>query len=204
MKQLDGFGKPCPMPLVMVKKEIDAGETDIVINVDNETAVKNITRLAKKKGFGFAVSEIEGGFAIAIGGDLPADAAENVADTAAAMCTPGGGCNGYSVFIGKDHVGEGDAQLGYNLMKMAIFTLNQAEVAPMNLLFMNSGVKLLCGDEAQIIDSVKELQEKGTDVLVCGTCLNFYECADQLKVGEVSNMYDILERMHESAKVITL
>ena len=46
--------------------------------------------------------------------------------------------------------------------------------------------------------------EKGTDVLVCGTCLNFYECADDLKVGEVSNMYDILERMHESAKVITL
>ena len=89
-------------------------------------------------------------------------------------------------------------------MKMAIFTLNQAEVPPMNLLFMNEGVKLLCGDEVQIIDSVKEMMDKGTDVLVCGTCLNFYGVADQLKVGEVSNMYDILERMHESAKVITL
>ncbi len=201
MVELDGFGKPCPMPLVMVKKEIDAGNTDIAIKVDNDTAVKNITRLAKKKGLGFSVEDIDGGFLIAMGGELDPDA--EIPATAAACNIAGGAC-GYSVFIGKDHVGEGDPQLGYNLMKMAIFTLNQAEVAPMNLLFMNSGVKLLCGEEEQIIESVKEMMEKGTDVLVCGTCLNFYGIADDLKVGEVSNMYDILERMHESAKVITL
>ncbi|MGN1360891.1 MAG: sulfurtransferase-like selenium metabolism protein YedF [Eggerthellaceae bacterium] len=200
MVELNGFGKPCPQPLVMVKKQIDAGETDVSIKVDNETAVKNITRLAGKKGLGFTVADIEGGFLITIGGQVDPDAP---APAAAVACSTTGGC-GYSVFIGKDHVGEGDGQLGYNLMKMALYTLNQAEVAPMNLLFMNSGVKLLCGEEAQIIDSVKEMMEKGTDVLVCGTCLNFYECADDLKVGEVSNMYDILERMHESAKVITL
>lgn len=201
MVELNGFGKPCPQPLVMVKKQIDAGETDVSIKVDNETAVKNITRLAGKKGLGFTVADIEGGFLITIGGQVDPGAPAPAA--AVACSTTGGGC-GYSVFIGKDHVGEGDGQLGYNLMKMALYTLNQAEVAPMNLLFMNSGVKLLCGEEAQIIDSVKEMMEKGTDVLVCGTCLNFYECADDLKVGEVSNMYDILERMHESAKVITL
>lgn len=201
MVELNGFGKPCPQPLVMVKKQIDAGETDVRIKVDNETAVKNITRLAGKKGLGFDVANIEGGFMITIGGQVEPGA--EVPAAAVACNASGGGC-GYSVFIGKDHVGEGDGQLGYNLMKMALYTLNQAEVAPMNLLFMNSGVKLLCGDEAQIIDSVKEMMEKGTDVLVCGTCLNFYECADDLKVGEVSNMYDILERMHESAKVITL
>lgn len=203
MVELDGFGKPCPMPLVMVKKEIDAGNTDVAVKVDNDTAVKNITRLAGKKGLGYKVEEIEGGFLITMGGDLSAEESTDVAANAACNIAAGAGC-GYSVFIGKDHVGEGDPQLGYNLMKMAIYTLNQADVAPMNLLFMNSGVKLLCGDEAQIIDSVKEMMEKGTDVLVCGTCLNYYEIADDLKVGEVSNMYDILERMHESGKVITL
>lgn len=202
MVELDGFGKPCPMPLVMCKKEIDAGNTDIAIKVDNDTAVKNITRLAKKKGLGFAVADIEGGFLITIGGEPGAE--EVAIPTAAAACSISGGTCGYSVFIGKDHVGEGDPELGYNLMKMAIYTLNQADVPPMNLLFMNEGVKLLCGDEAQIIDSVREMMDKGTDVLVCGTCLNFYGIAEQLKVGEVSNMYDILERMHESAKVITL
>ncbi len=201
MVELDGFGKACPMPLVMVKKEIDKGNTDICIKVDNDTAVKNITRLAKKKGLGFAVEAIEGGFSITIGGNL--DPQAEVAAMPASCSVSGNSC-GYSVFIGKDFVGDGDRELGGNLMKMAIYTLNQADIAPMNLLFMNAGVKLLCGDEPQIIDSVKEMMEKGTDVLVCGTCLNYYGITDQLKVGEVSNMYDILERMHESAKVITL
>ena len=69
---------------------------------------------------------------------------------------------------------------------------------------MNSGVKLVAGDEQQIIDSVNKLIEKGTEVLVCGTCLDFYGLKEQLKVGEVSNMYDILGRMQEAAKTITL
>ena len=42
------------------------------------------------------------------------------------------------------------------------------------------------------------------EVLVCGIRLNSYELTDQLQVGAVSNMYDILERMHEAAKVITV
>ena len=199
MIELDGFGKACPMPLVMCKKEIDAGNTDIAIKVDNETAVKNITRLATKKGLGYKVEDIEGGYLITMGGELDADASQVPAVAACA----GGSC-GYSVFIGKDHVGEGDEQLGRNLMKMAIYTLNQADLLPMNLLFMNSGVQLLCQDEPQIIDSVREMMEAGTDVLVCGTCLDFYGIKDDLRIGEVSNMYDILERMHESDKVITL
>ena len=202
MVELDGFGKACPMPLVMVKKEIDKGNTDIAIKVDNDTAVKNITRLAKKKGLGFTVTAIEGGSRIVVGAELAEGAIELPA--ANASCSVSGNTCGYSVFIGKDFVGDGDRELGYNLMKMAIYTLNQAEVPPMNLLFMNAGVKLLCGDEAQIVDSVKEMMSKGTDVLVCGTCLNYYDLTDELKVGVVSNMYDILERMHESAKVITL
>ena len=69
---------------------------------------------------------------------------------------------------------------------------------------MNNGVKLVAGDEQQIIDSVNKLIEKGTEVLVCGTCLDFYGLKEQLKVGEVSNMYDILGRMQEAAKTITL
>ena len=69
---------------------------------------------------------------------------------------------------------------------------------------MNSGVKLVAGDEQLIIDSVNKLIKKGAEVLVCGTCLDFYGLKEQLKVGEVSNMYDILGRMQEAAKTITL
>lgn len=199
---LDAFGKACPMPLVMAKKELDGGCRDLQVQVDNETAVKNLLRLGEKSGLATSVQEIEGGWLVSFAGEAGESAAPAAAPVAAPVCGPNG-C-GYAVFVGKDHVGEGDPQLGYNLMKMALYTLAQGDQVPVSLLFMNSGVKLVAGDEQQVIDSVRSLIEKGTEVLVCGTCLDFYGIKEQLKVGDVSNMYDILERMHEAAKVITL
>ena len=55
-----------------------------------------------------------------------------------------------------------------------------------------------------MVESVQKLIDQGTEVLVCGTCLDFYGLKEQLRVGDVSNMYDILERMRDAAKVITL
>ena len=69
---------------------------------------------------------------------------------------------------------------------------------------MNDGVKLPAGEEQQVIDSLMTLIEKGSIVLVCGTCLNYYGIADRLKVGTVSNMYDIMSAMQRADKVITL
>ena len=201
METVNAFGLACPKPLMMAKAKIDEGARELSVHVDNEIAVKNVSRLAEKYGLNVAVETIEGGWSVNFSeGDRIVAAA--AASAAAAACTPAG-C-GYAVFIGKDHVGEGDPQLGYNLMKMAIYTLSESEDVPASVLFMNSGVKLVAGDEQQIIDSVNKLIEKGTEVLVCGTCLDFYGLKEQLKVGEVSNMYDILGRMQEAAKTITL
>ena len=41
MKIIDAFGMQCPKPLVLAKKEIDAGCRELSVQVDNETAVKN-------------------------------------------------------------------------------------------------------------------------------------------------------------------
>ena len=197
---LDAFGKQCPMPLVMVKKALGEGATDVQIKVDNDTAVKNLSRLAQKQGLGFAVETIEGGYLVKFSGEAA------VAEAAQAPVLAGLGStgSGYAFFVGKDHVGEGDPTLGRNLMKMAIYTLAESDDVPSSVLFMNSGVKLVCGEEPQVVESCNKLIERGCEVLVCGTCLNFYGLSEKLEVGEVSNMYDILSRMQEAAKTITL
>ena len=61
MKIIDAFGMQCPKPLVLAKKEIDAGCRELSVQVDNETAVKNLTRLGGKTGLAVSVDEIEGG-----------------------------------------------------------------------------------------------------------------------------------------------
>lgn len=204
MKTIDAFGLQCPKPLVLAKKELDAGCRELAVRVDNETAVKNLERLGGRVGLGTSSSEIEGGWLVTIGGDEGAPPAPGRPSAAsAAACPTAGGC-GYAVFVGKDHVGEGDGDLGRSLMKMALYTLAECGDAPASLLFMNSGVKLVAGGEQQVADNVASLVEQGTEVLVCGTCLDHYGLKGALAVGEASNMYDILERMREASKVISL
>ena len=45
--------------------------------------------------------------------------------------------------------------------------------------------KLIAGPDAeqQCVDNVKALQEKGAEVLVCGTCLNFFGIGDDLEIA---------------------
>lgn len=204
-KFIDAFGKACPMPVVLAKKELDAGEKDLTVAVDNEIAVGNIRRLADSNGIEVKVENVEGGFHVIFAGGAKAEykpAPQPETQTAPAACSVNG-C-GYTVFFGKDYVGEGDYTLGHNLAKMMLYTLAESDDVPAAVIFMNSGVKMPTSDKLDIINSINTLIEKGTEVLVCGTCLNYYGITDELKAGTVSNMYEILEKMKSSAKVITV
>ena len=108
------------------------------------------------------------------------------------------------MFFGKDYIGDGDYTLGNNLAKMALYTLAESDDVPECVIFMNSGVKLPSSDKLDIINSLTSLEGKGTEILVCGTCLNYYGLTAELKVGTVSNMYEILEKLKKSEKVITM
>ena len=194
--QIDARGKACPQPVIMAKKEIDGGCRDLTILVDNRTAVENLTRLGNSAGMQVTAGDNGNGLFVRLTGE------GKIVEEPVIACPATG--NGYAVFIGKDVVGAGDYELGYNLMKMALYTLAQGDSVPAYVLFMNAGVKLPAGEEQQVIDSLMTLLEKGSIILVCGTCLNYYGIADRLKVGTVSNMYDILSAMQRADKVITL
>ena len=194
--QIDARGKACPQPVILAKKELDGGCQDLTVLVDNRAAVENLTRLGNSAGVAVTSGESEGGFYVRLTGEAKPGEMPEIA------CTTTG--NGYAVFIGKDVVGAGDPTLGYNLMKMALYTLAQGDNVPAYVLFMNDGVKLPAGEEPQVIESIQMLVDKGATVLVCGTCLYYYGLAERLKAGIVSNMYDILGAMQRADKVISL
>jgi selenium metabolism protein YedF len=197
--QINAKGLECPKPVLLAKKALDEGNAEVEILVDNTIAVQNLTRLAQSGGRNIKSAPIEGGFAVTISGDT-GNSREQV-PLPVINCAPE---SGYAVFIGKDHVGDGDLTLGYNLMKMFLYSLSQSDNLPNCVLFMNAGVKLAAGGEQQVVDSIKTLAERGVRVLVCGTCLNFFGLTEQLAVGAVSNMYEILSAMQQAGKVITV
>ena len=161
------------------------------------TAVENLQRLAGNQGFGAAVTQGEGVFSVAFTRTGCAAGEEAVS---APLPAPGGD---WAVFVGRDIIGDGDRELGANLMRMFFYTLAQGEDKPGAVLFMNAGVRLPTLDE-QIPAHLKALADAGVEILVCGTCLSFYGLTDQLQVGTVSNMYDIVTRMQRAAKVVSL
>ena len=190
--RIDAGGKQCPIPVIMAKKELEAGAQDVEIIVDGQPQIDNLSRLGDALGRP-ATSEAFGDKFIVkfANGETKVGATVAEADT-------------YAVFFNKDSIGTNESELGKNLAKMAIFTLSESDRIPAYVLFMNEGVKLVTGVEPQIVENLNTLIEKGSKVLVCGTCLNFYGLKDEIKVGTVSNMYDILGAMQEVSKVIKL
>lgn len=191
---IDAMGKACPQPVILTKQALDEGKVPLTIAVDNTIAVENLRRLAANRSISATVQERDGRYEVTF-----SQAGEAAAS---ACCLPASGS--YAVLIAKDKLGDGDATLGFNLLKMFLYTLSQSDDVPAALLFMNSGVKLVAGGEADVIASVNALIEKGCNVLVCGTCLNFYGLGEALQAGTVSNMYDIVGQMQQAGKVISL
>lgn len=200
---IDARGKSCPIPVIMAKKEADQGSRFFTVSVDNKTAVENLSRFGKSNGFEIAVVEkASDDFSVQF---IKSSEAEDVADTGyneenALVPDPKGS---WAVFISSEGIGKGDLVLGTTLMKMYFYTLAEGNNLPSYVLFMNEGVKVPVENQ-QAIEHLKALEEKGTKILVCGTCLNFYGLSDSLGVGNVSNIYDISEAMINVNKVISL
>ena len=196
---VDAKGKLCPIPVVLAKKEIDGGAAEFTVEADNATAVENLQRLADSQGYRTTVQSADGVFSI----DFTKAPCEQAGPSGADARDAGPADRSWAVFVGRETVGEGDPELGGSLMKMFFYTLSQSDDLPEAVLFMNCGVKLPTLND-QVAGHLCELAGKGVDVLVCGTCLNFYGIADKLQVGTVSNMYDIVERMKRAGKVVSL
>lgn len=201
-KIIDAMGKACPMPVIMAKKEIGANHDSFIITVDNAIAVENLKKLATSQNYDAAVSGSGERFEVRFitdGREIPETEMNVMPDGSSAAF----GTGKWVVFMGKDYIGEGDYELGNALVKMFFYTLSQADDVPESILFMNSGVKLPSLDE-QVVAHLQALEDRGVKILVCGTCLDYYKLKDNLKIGEISNMYDITEKMSAASKVITL
>lgn len=196
---LDERGKACPLPVVEARRLLleDATATVRVI-VDNRAAAENVSRLAQSLGRTPQVEEPSGTeFHVLIG---PASAAPQSGPTRVPAAASVAGC-GNVVLIGSTEVGTGDPELGRTLMRMFVFTLKEVDPAPGALLFVNSGVRLTV-EGSPVLDEIRELEERGVEILSCGTCLDFYGLKEKLRVGQVSNMFQIVTLLSTADRVL--
>jgi len=184
----------CPQPVVLTKKAI-AEADEVTTIVDNETAMHNVSRIAEKSGFRVEVEEREGDFYLHL--TKEALAAEEAVRVATAPAGP------TVVFIPAYAIGRGPEELQEILIRAFLHTLNEVEPLPDAIIFINTGVKLTV-EGSPAIEDLKALEEKGVEILICGTCLDYFGLKDKVILGTVSNMYTIAETLLRAGKVVSL
>ena len=195
------MGDVCPVPLVKAKNAIAelAGSGKVEVLVDNEIAVQNLEKMAQQKGYGFLVKEKkekEYHVEFTVSETEPAETEEKT------VCLVPAAKKTKLVVLSADHMGEGAEELGKILMKSFLYALTQQDELPDQILFYNGGAFITC-EGSQSLEDLKALEEQGVKILTCGTCLNHYGLTDRLAVGEVTNMYEIAEKMTQASLIVS-
>ena len=200
MTTIDARGQTCPVPLIMTKKALTNATPDetLIILLDNETSAGNVTRFPKDHDMDVETEKDGENITLKVSktGTIPEQT------NPASWCTLSPADQGdYLISFQQNTMGRGSEDLGQLLIKGFINTLPDIDHKPHTLIFLNAGIHLTLQD-SPVLDSLKKLESSGIKVLVCGTCLDFYERKKDLAVGMVSNMYDILDAQSKAGKVI--
>ena len=198
---LDCTGLPCPQPVLRVRGAVARGAGRLEVLVDNEAAKDNVLRFARSQGYAAASADRPGGgFAVSVAAD-GAPAPQTDGETSDCRHAAPAALRRVYV-ISSDSMGRGSEELGWALMQTYIQTIRELEPLPDKILFYNSGVKLVTAASGAL-DALRELQDQGVEILACGTCLDFFQLKSAIQVGQISNMYAIVEAMADADKLLS-
>jgi len=192
MKVVDARGQACPQPVILSRKAM-ADSNELTVIVDNETAEINVSRMAEKAGYRVDSQRKDQDIFI------------HLTRVVEAQAKPLQACatDEWVVLVTSEVLGRGSDELGAVLVRGFLHALDEAESRPASLIFMNSGVRLVV-QGSKVLDDLRSLSEKGVEILACGTCLDFYALKGRLAVGQVSNMYSIVEALSRADRVLSL
>lgn len=199
-KILDARGWACPKPVIETRKALQT-ENELTVIVDNKAAMENVSRLATKMQFQVDIKEKDDGIYLYINKskDTPATEISEKDPSPYVQCSEGK----LVLLITSNTVGRGSDELGGILMRALMHTFLETEPKPNTIILMNNGIKLAVNG-SPVIDDLKALSEKGIEILVCGTCLNYFNLTNDVKVGQISNAYTIAESLLQAGRVINL
>ena len=191
MKEIDCRGMACPQPVITTKKTMEESEDrEFILIVDNPAARDNVERFALSQGAKVKVEQRGNDFYLHIEKGTACDLTASAQKAEKVV-----------VYINSNLMGVGEEALGAILIRAFLKTLLDLKPLPSKLIFVNAGVRLTT-EGSEVLESLKALSEKGVAILSCGTCLDFYGLKEKLRVGIISNMYDIAQSLLEADRLI--
>jgi len=193
MSVIDCRGLACPQPVMTTKEALDQlKEGELLVIVDNAVSCNNVEQFAQSQGCSVEIERRGEYFQLHIhkGKSRPEVERDRKKEMEKVM-----------VYINAHLLGVGDEALGSILMRSFLKTLLELEKKPLRLILINSGVRL-ASEGSEVLETLKMLSEKGIDVISCGTCVDFYGLKEKIRVGRISNMYEITQSLLEADRLL--
>ncbi len=111
--------------------------------------------------------------------------------------------NDLMILMKSSGLGNGEIDLGEKLIKSFLAILAESEAVPARIAFINSGV-FLTTEGSPVVDELNSLSERGTELLSCGTCLEYFGRKDKLIVGAPTDMKATVASLTSFGRVVTL
>jgi selenium metabolism protein YedF len=202
-KTLDTRGLACPAPVVMTKDAVEKNSLNTVeVIVDNEAAKVNVSRFLESQQFSVRTTEEENDYIIlAQRQEYRAGIIPEPEDSPLPSAI--GQKQKIMILIATDRLGIGDDELGKKLIINFIKTIKEMGDELWRLVLVNNGVKLTI-DGSPVLEDLAAYENDGLTILVCGTCLTHFGLLEAKKIGETTNMLDIVTAMQIADKVVNI
>ena len=195
-KVVDCRGFACPQPVIETKQALERTEK-VTIIVDNPAARDNVARFGESQGGKVTIGNKKDGVYITIEKGKTGKGRKKALSSEHAATGP------VVAVIRSDQMGQGEENLGQVLMRSFLHALTEIADRPNTMIFFNTGVRLtVTGSE--VLDDLQALEKNGVEILICGTCLDYFNLKGKIVVGQVSNMYTIAETMLAASRLITV
>ncbi len=193
--EVNARGLACPQPVVLSMKalaEMESGK--VIVSVDNEVARDNVKRMAEHEGCAVTVEEKGDGFELQITRVPPAKFSPElitekkvVEETLVYLFE--------SDFIGRNR------ELGKILINGFLNAITALPKRKSKIVLISNGVRLVIA-RSYVLDTLLELKQSGFEILICGTCLDFFKIRDKVRVGTISNALEIMGALTNASKVV--
>jgi len=199
---VEARGLACPQPVLLARKAL-AEHARIVVAVDDEAALENVKRMGASAGCQLDVEQLpDGSWRIHLQRASAGEPEATASATSPTACSTPAAAGPFVIVLSADTMGRGEDELGRILLRTFLHCLTEQQDIPDAVILYNTGVKLAARGSA-VLGDLKNLQAAGVTLLVCGTCVKYFELTGEIDVGTVSNMYDIAGLLSRAARIVS-
>lgn len=192
-KTVDARGLSLPETWLLTSAALSDRKCDEVLAiVDDLGAKEEITQLIAGMNFKARVVEKQGQFHISIHKQEAAEEALRISSAEYGQTV---------LVISSTSLGKGEDHWGGQLMTSFVYSLMRLEGFLKTVIFINSGV-FLTTEGSEVLSYLQHMQECGVEIVSSHTCLSYYQLLDKLRVGTVSNMFAITEKIADAKRLI--